>query len=229
MNTRKTTLAVAIAAALALPAAASARGLDFNYIEANFINADADISESEVVDGETVTLKTDTDNGFQISGAWEVWETVHLFGEYSTAGQDLEGSAMGITVKVGDFDIERWRVGVGYAYPASDVLSWYGRISYDGIKFKDIKIADEDSFSTKDDGFGAEVGLLWAATTQFHLQPFVRYTSVGEVDLEEEDKFNSDVLFGAAVRWYLTDNVAIQAGYEAGEISTWNVGARWAF
>jgi opacity protein-like surface antigen len=235
MNTRNTLLAVAIAAALALPAAASARELDFNYIEAQFINVDVDLSESDTIEGELVTVKTDSDNGFQIGGAWEVWESVHLFAEYSTAGQDIKGSAFGITVKIDDFDVERWRIGMGYAYPTSSVLSLYGRISYDSIKFKNLPEYDEETleksgeFSTKDDGVGAELGLLWAAMPQLHVQPFVRYTSVGEVDLEEEDKFNSDFLFGVGARWFLTDNFAVQAGYEAGEINTWSIGLRMAF
>jgi hypothetical protein len=31
------------------------------------------------------------------------------------------------------------------------------------------------------------------------------------------------------VRWFVTQNFALQAGYEWGEISTWNAGLRFGF
>jgi len=231
MITRKTTVALAVAMALSLPMAASARGLDFNYLEANYINVDVDFSDSFTDEDGTFSLATDDGDGFQIGGAWHVWEAVHLFGEYSTASQDIAVSD-GILTAEGDFDVVRWRLGVGNSFPVSDVMSMYGRISYDRIEFKDFKAEGESLGSeadTKDDGFGAELGLLWAATPQFHVQPYVRYTSVGEIDPEKNDTFDADVLFGIGARWFVTENFALQAGFETGEIETWNVGGRFAF
>jgi hypothetical protein len=239
MNTRKTMLAFAVAAAFAMPFGASAKDLNFNYIEANYVNVDVDLSESFAEDGLEFALKTDSGGGFQVGGAWELWNSLHLFGEYSEASQDLDAtlSFEGETETVsGEFDVVRWRIGVGYAYPMSAEMTVYGRLSFDRIEFKDFKFAGEDiddedngSLSTKDDGLGAEVGLLWAATPEFHLQPYVRYTSVGELDGEKDDSFDADVLFGVHARWFVTNNFAVQGGYEFGEISTWNVGVRFAF
>jgi hypothetical protein len=235
MINRNTTVALAVAVALGLPVVASAQALNFNYIEANYVNVDVDLSESFTdIDG-TFSLDSDSGDGFQVGGAWEIWENLHLFGEYSQAGQDLDlgASVDGETLSVsGDFDVIRWRVGVGYAFPASDVMSVYGRVSYDNIEFKDLKVEGENFGSADDDGVGAELGVLWAATPQFHLQPYVRYTSVGQVELSDDDtsdSFDSDVLVGISGRWFVTANFALQAGYEAGEINTWNVGGRFAF
>lgn len=234
MKTRNKTVALAVALALGLPLAASAQELSFNYIEANYIDVDVDFSDSFTdVDG-TFSLETDSDSGFQIGGAWEVWERIHLFGEYSTASQDLTVSD-GTQSVTGDFDVTRYRVGAGYALPISDVMSVYGRMSYDYIEFDDFSFGgggggDVDvSGSTDDSGFGAELGLLWAVMPQLHLQPYVRYTSVGEINPERSDTFDSDVPVGAQARWFVTENFAVQAGYEYAEIKSWSVGARFAF
>jgi opacity protein-like surface antigen len=224
MTTRNKALAIAIAAALALPAAAHARSPDFNYVELNYVYVDVDLSD---VDGDE-SFKTSADHGFHVGGAFQVWESVHLFGEYSQAGQDFKLTEGTFSAK-GDFDVVRWRLGVGYSIPLDDMLSVYGRVSWDRAEFKDIKIEGVNLGSDKDDGVGAEVGLVWAATPQFHVQPYLRYTSVGEVDDFEEDKFNSDFLFGVGARWYVTEQVGLQAGYEYGEIQTFNLGLRFAF
>jgi opacity protein-like surface antigen len=228
MFNRKTTLALAVAMALGLPVAASAQGLNFNYLEANYVNVDVDISESFTDEDGTFSLSTDSDYGFHVGGAWEVWENLHLFGEYSKASQDLEltGTIDGVTGSFkDDFDVIRYRFGLGYAYPVSGEMSLYGRVSYDYLEF------DFDVDSVDDDGFGAEVGLLWAAMPQFHVQPYVRYTSVGEVDTSEDssDSFDSDVLVGVGARYFFTENFALQGAYEYGEIRTWSVGVRFAF
>jgi hypothetical protein len=226
MNTRNRLLALAVAAALAMPAAAAARELNFNYLEVNYLNVDVDFSESFVDNGDSVSLKTDSDGGFQIGGSWQVWENLHLFGEYAEASQDIKATLViaGDTfVEEDDFDVIRWRLGVGYAYPVSSILSVYGRLSFDRIEF------DFDGFTDKDDGLGAEVGALWAAMPQFHLQGYVRYTSVGDWVFEEENKFDSDTLVGVSGRWFVTDAFAVQAGYEVGEINTWSIGLRMGF
>jgi hypothetical protein len=229
MISRKTTVALAVAMALGLPMAAGAQSLNFNYIEANYVNVDLDLSESFTDEDGAFSLKTDSGGGFHIGGAWEVWETVHLFGEYSQADQDLKGEVTfnGETVPFKEsFDVIRYRLGIGYAIPFANEMSVYGRVSYDYLEF------DFDGGSVDDDGVGAELGLLWAATPEFHVQPYLRYTSVGEVDSGDEDlsdSFDSDVLFGVGARYFFTPNFALQAGYEYGEIKTWNIGARFAF
>jgi opacity protein-like surface antigen len=228
MKTRNMIVALAVAMALGLPLAAGAKDLSFNYIEANYIDVDVDLSDRFTDEDGTFSLETDSDSGFQLGGAWEVWERIHLFGEYSTASQDLTVSDGTLSV-TGDFDVTRYRLGAGYALPVSDVMQAYGRASYDYIEFDDFSFGGQDFGSTDDSGFGAEVGLLWAVMPQLHLQPYVRYTSVGEIDPERSDTFDSDVPVGAQARWFVTDNFAVQAGYEYAEITTWSVGARVAF
>ena len=152
-----------------------------------------------------------------------------FFDNYSSTSQELEISD-GIDTDQGNFDVVRWRIGVGYAYPFSTTASFHGRLSFDNAEFKDARVASFDlDADVEDDGIGGEVGMIWAATQVLQLQGHVRYTSVGEVVTEGSDTFDSDTLIGVNGRWYFRPNVAFITGYEFGKITTWNLGVRFTF
>jgi hypothetical protein len=225
-------LALAVTVALGAPAAAGAQDLSFTYLEgglvAGFVN---DVEESGTItdNGSTFDLETDSGGGGFIGGAWQFWENLHLFGEYASASQDLEVSD-GIDTVEGDFDLVRWRIGVGYAYPFSPTMAFYGRLSFDNAELKDVQVSGFNLEADADeDGIGGEVGMIWAATPVIHLQGHVRYTSVGEVATEGSDSFDSDTLIGLNGRWYFRPDIALVTGYEYGKITTWNVGVRFSF
>lgn len=217
--------------ALCSPTLAAAEDLSFNYVEggftAGFVN---DVEESGTfTDNGAFALETDSDGGGFIGGAWQFSEKMHLFGEYSSAGQELEISD-GINFATGDFDVVRWRIGVGYAYPYSAATSFYGRITFDSIEINDVGVTGFGlDASADDDGVGGEVGMAWNATEAFRLQGHVRYTSVGEVVAEGGDTFDSDILFGLNGRWNFRPDMALITGYELGKITTWNLGVRFSF
>jgi hypothetical protein len=225
-------LALAVAVALGAPAAAGAQDLSFTYLEGGFVAGFVnDVEESGTItdNGSTFELETDAGGGGFIGGAWQFWENLHLFGEYSTASQDLEVSDGGDTVE-GDFEVVRWRIGVGYAYPFSPTTAFYGRLSFDNTELKDVQVAGFNLDADADeDGIGGEVGMIWAATPVIHLQGHVRYTSVGEVATEGSDTLDSDTLIGLNGRWYFRPDIALVTGYEYGKITTWNVGVRFSF
>lgn len=232
MSTRHRMLALAVAVALGAPAAAGAQDLSFTYLEGGFVAGFVnDVEESGTItdNGSTFELETDAGGGGFIGGAWQFWENLHLFGEYSTASQDLEVSDGGDTVE-GDFEVVRWRIGVGYAYPFSPTTAFYGRLSFDNTELKDVQVAGFNLDADADeDGIGGEVGMIWAATPVIHLQGHVRYTSVGEVATEGSDTLDSDTLIGLNGRWYFRPDIALVTGYEYGKITTWNVGVRFSF
>lgn len=232
MSTRNRMLVLAVAVALGAPAAAGAQDFSFTYLEggvvAGFVN---DVEESGTItdNGSTLELETDSGSGGFIGGAWEFRNNLHLFGEYALTGQDLEVSD-GIDTVEGDFDLVRWRIGVGYAYPFSPTIAFYGRLSFDNVELKDVKVAGFNlDVDADDNGIGGEVGMLWAATPVIHLQGHVRYTSVGSVATDGSDAFDSDTLIALNGRWYFRPDIALVAGYEFGGITTWNVGVRFAF
>jgi hypothetical protein len=232
MFTRHTTLALSVTVALGAPAAAGAQDLGFTYLEggviAGFVN---DVEESGTItdNGSTLELETDSGSGGFIGGAWQFGKNMHLFGEYALTSQDLEVSD-GIDTVEGDFDLVRWRVGVGYAYPFSPTMAFYGRLSFDSAELKDVQVTGFNlDVDADDDGIGGEVGMLWAATPVIHLQGHVRYTSVGAVTTDGSGTFDSDTLIGVNGRWYFRPDFALVTGYEFGGITTWNLGVRFAF
>lgn len=231
MSSRHRTPALIAMAVLGSPIAATAQDHGFTYVEggliAGFVN---DVEEAEAFTGNGLfELETDSGAGGFIGGGWEFNENTHLFGEYSLASQDIEISD-GIITDEGDFDLVRWRVGVGYSYPFSDTTSFYGRLSFDTAEVENVQVAGFDfDASIEDDGIGGEVGVIWSATQAIHLQGHVRYTSVGEIETEGAGSFDSDTLVGINGRWYLRPNIALVTGYELGKITTWNLGVRFAF
>ena len=114
---------------------------------------------------------------------------MHLFGEYASLGQELE-ILSGTDTVTGEYDVVRWRIGVGYQSPVSETLAYYGRLSLDQLEFKDARA---DGFNldvdTDDSGIGAEIGAIWAATQTFHLQGHARYTAVGGIASSGSDPF----------------------------------------
>lgn len=231
MSTRHRMLALAVMVALGAPTVAGAQDFSFTYLEGGFIGGFVnDVEESGAFTGNgRFEVESDSGGGGFIGGAWQFWENMHLFGEYSSMSQELEISD-GINTGEGDYDVVRWRIGVGYAYPFSPTASFYGRLSFDNIELKDVRVAGFDLEANADDnGIGAEVGMIWAATPVLHLQGHVRYTSVGEVVTEGSDTFDSDTLVGLNGRWYLWPDIALITGYEFGKITTVNVGVRFAF
>jgi hypothetical protein len=223
---------LAIGVVLALPATATAADSNFSFVELNYVNVDTDYSESLSFEGDSFSLSTGADAGFQLAGAFEFGDQWHLYGEYSQAGQDLSLAALiggEALAASGSFDVVRYRLGVGYAMEMSAAMQAYGRATLDGIEFKDFKVDGESLGDSDDDGFGAEIGTLWAATPSLELQALLRYTSVGKLDEDGGDGFDSDVLFGVSGRWHFTEMLAVQAGYETGDISTWHAGVRLSF
>ncbi|WP_374603139.1 outer membrane beta-barrel protein [Arenimonas sp.] len=225
-------LQVAAALALGAPLAAGAQEPDFTYLEAGIIGGFVnDVEDSGTITGGggSTQLETDAGGGGFIGGAWQFSENLHVFGEYSSAGQDLEVSD-GVTTVEGDFSVVRWRVGVGYAYPVSSTVGFYGRLSYDGIELKDVEVSGFDlSADIDEDGIGGEVGMTWEATPAVQLQGHLRYTSVGEIASEGQDAFDADVLVGVTGRWNVRPDIALFTGYEYGKITTFNVGVRFSF
>ena len=229
MSTHHKLLALTMVIALSASRTAGAQDLGFTYLEGGYIAGFVNDVEEAFTDNGRFELETDSGGGGFIGGAWQFQGNTHMFGEYSLTSQELEVSD-GIDTGEGDFDVVRWRIGVGYAYPFSPSASFYGRLSFDNAEFKDLRVAGFDVDVDADaDGAGGEVGVIWAATPALHLQGHVRYTSVGAVVTEGSETFESDTLVGLNGRWYLRPTIALMTGYEFGKITTWNLGVRFTF
>ncbi|WP_423186855.1 hypothetical protein ACO1PK_01160 [Alishewanella sp. d11] len=222
---------VIAAVALSGPATVSAKDISFTFIEGGIVGGFVnDIESSEAVTGSVpLDIESDADGGAFIGGAWQFGNKIHLFGEYASLGQELEIRS-GTSNVAGEYDVLRWRLGVGYQYPMSETLAYYGRLSLDQLEFKDARAAGfELDVDADDSGIGAELGVIWAATPTLHLQGHTRYTSVGGIASSGSDPFESDVLIGVNGRWHFLPNFALVTGYEFGKITTLNLGVRLSF
>lgn len=232
MSTRHSVIAIVVFLSLSAPAAAETRGPGFNFLEGGFIGSFVnDLEDSGTITGNDgpLELETDAGGGGFISGAWQIGENFHVFGEYSAADQELEVRD-GIDTVEGDFSVTRWRIGGGYARPISAATTVYGRLSLDNVELADVSVAGFDLEADVDDnGIGGEIGFVWAATPSIDLQGHLRYTSVGGIDSEDSDSFESDTLVGVNGRWYFRPDFALITGYEFGKITTLNVGVRFSF
>jgi long-subunit fatty acid transport protein len=212
-------------------AKAQASDIGFTYIEGGIIGGFVnDIETSGSVMGTNpLDVESDADGGGFIGGAWQFSDQMHLFGEYASLGQELEIRSDSST-EAGEYDVVRWRIGVGYQYPLSKMLAYYGRLSLDQLEFKDARAAGFNlNVDADDSGLGAEFGVIWAATPTLHLQGHTRYTAVGGVASSGSDPFESDILVGVNGRWHFRPNIALVAGYEYGKITTLNAGLRVLF
>ncbi|MDT0582097.1 MULTISPECIES: hypothetical protein [Alteromonadaceae] len=210
---------------------AQASDIGFTHIEGGIIGGFVnDIETSEVIMGsDPLDLESDADGGGFVSGAWQFSNQMHLFGEYASLGQELE-IRTDINTAAGEYDVVRWRLGVGYQYNVSETLAYYARLSLDQLELKDANVEGFNlDIDAEDSGVGSEIGVIWAAAPTFHLQGHARYTAVGDVATSGSDPFETDVLIGVNGRWSFLPNMALITGYEFGKITTFNIGMRIAF
>jgi hypothetical protein len=244
-DTRKTLLPLALAVALGVPGAAHASIPLFKYAYLNYVNVDVGYSQRFVnAEGESLgRLESSSDSGFELGGAVGGDEGWHIFGLYHIADQKLDFSGGDIAIeppieggdKTGSFDVTRWRIGAGYARPLVPDWTVYGRVSYDNSDVSGLRLGDTKLGGTSDSGIGAEVGALYTFSHRIVLSGWVRYTSVGESSSKVNDDaelafdLGNDVLLGIHGRYIFTRRFALQAGYEAGTVSTFNFGGRFIF
>ena len=119
------------------------------------------------------------------------------------------------------------RIRIGDTWPLNEQWAMYSRLTWDYIELDDISVGDADIEDEDDDGVGFEAGLRWLPLTNLELQAYGRYSDVGKLDAD--NGIDDDILGGVEARWYITERIAIQAGYEYGDISSYGGGVRFAF
>ena len=107
MKRSRLTLAVlALAAAAAVPFAASAAdGLSYTYVEGGYVATNTDGGDAD---------------GWGLKGSAALNQNFHVFGDF--ANQTIEDS---------DVDFDQWRVGLGYNHQISQHADLLTRVAYD--------------------------------------------------------------------------------------------------
>ena len=244
-------LRLAALACLSLGAGlASATDLPWTYLEGGYVSVDAD--ESANVENPKQSLvgeaETDRESGFYLGGAWAVARRWHVFASYEEASQDvdLEGTIpAGEITNSDDIDLILLRVGVGYTLPMSERWDVYARLSFDYAEADslgfgrrpaldptnpdEIDVPGLPGNDADDQGVGAELGIRVDLISRLDAAAWVRYTSVGDLGFDRDygAEFDDDVLGGLELHWTIGNQFGIEAGYEYGSISTFNLGARF--
>jgi opacity protein-like surface antigen len=151
---------LALAALLALPGAALATDLNYNYLEVDYVTVDIDDFDEDF-------------DGWAVSGSFLLAEQVYMFGGYSDISTD----------NIGGFKLsgEGLSLGVGYRYELSRQtdLNFAGaferakaRISYSGF----------GSESETENGYSLAVGVRHLVSPQFELGVGAVYVDIGDAD-----------------------------------------------
>ena len=136
---------------LALSGPALADGLNYNFIEAGYVEFDLD---DDIVD-------VDGD-GLGIGGSFEVGESMFVTAGYSTADFDF------------GIDLDQLSVGLGIHTPIADDIDLVGTISYVSVE------ASVPGVSADDDGFEATVGIRAMVSEAIELAGGVSYIDLSD-------------------------------------------------
>jgi len=226
--------AIAAAATFLAASGVAASDLSYTYLKGGGVGVDVDQSGSVAnpKNGLVGEVSTDNETGYYVGASWAVRDRWLVFADFQDASQDISliGTRPGAVVKSdGDFDLKRLSLGVGYVKPMGESWDLYGRLSFeyaeaDSLGFQGLPGDDSD-----DNGFGTQIGARMALWRRLDGEAWVRYTSVGEMTFERDfsASFDDDFLGGFELHWSIGNNFGLEAGYEIGEITTWNLGARF--
>ena len=188
---KKSLLALSLLAALpalALSAAASAaEGVSYNYVDAGYV---------------ATNLKDLPDaDGWGLGGSAAIAPNFHLFGNYSA--QEIDDF---------DFDIDSWRLGVGYNHEISTNADLVTRVAYERAESDVVDV----------DGYSVEVGVRGALAPKFEGYAFAGYEDSDDFDGDFYGRLGGQVKFTA--NWGLTGDVKF-----ADNDTQWFVGPRYTF
>lgn len=212
-----------IGAFLAMPAANAADGLNYGFVEADYINLDVDQPNENSV------LREDFDNG----GGWGVnlslplSEMLFLYGAYSDTESDFTFRDNTNAIVPGDTRILKFNLGLGLALAMSDssdlvFTGGYSDIDYDDFRFGATSDADvNDLRDDPSDGYTVDAYLRSQLTSRMETLVGARYTDIESID---GFSFIGSVLFELTPNWGLSVNV------DAGDaLVTWGAGLRYSF
>ena len=178
--------ALALIFLAALPFAASAADdISWNYLEGGYIKTNSDGGDAD---------------GFGVNGSIALHPNFHVFGGYNN--QEIDDT--------NGFDVDQWRVGVGYNHTISPKADLFARVAYE--KFDAGSAFDADGYST-------EVGVRGALAENFEGYALAGYEDFQQFDGEFYGKLGAQVKFNPT--WGLAGDVKFADGD-----TQWFVGPR---
>ena len=187
--------ALALFAALPL-AASAAEGLSYTYVEGGYVANDSDLVDSD---------------GWGIQGSAAFTDNFHVFGGYGA--QETDDVTFG-NVRFDGFDVDQWRLGVGYNHTIATNTDLLARAAYENFEV--------DGISGDFDGYSAEVGVRSALTQNFEGYALAGFQGGGDIDEEFYGRLGAQVKFNQ--NWGISGDVKF-----AEDDTQWFIGPRLSF
>ena len=212
---------------------AQAQGdIRYSWFEISFVGQDVDKtgSRTDPILMQTVDVAASDGSGIMFRGSVGTWHNLYAFIDFSSSDIDVAAVVTnpgGTFLGEDEFDFTTIRGGVGYRFPLRVGTDLYGELSYDNVDLDFGSFAGEN-FDTDDSDVGVALGIRHLWNDKIEIRARVRYTGVGNVDLNApfESAFDTDTLFGLGFGFELVRGLSITGDYEAGEFTKWSFGFR---
>jgi len=214
---------------MVVSSAAIAQDIRYSWFEISYSGQDVDRDGTfaDLVIGQTVDISAQDGNGIKFRGSLGTWNNLFAFVDFNSTDIDVDArvsNAQGDFSASDEFDFTTIRGGVGLRYSVNPKTDVYGALSLDSTDFDFGSFAGED-FDTDDKDLGAIAGIRYLIRDKIELRASVRYSGVGDVDLNTGE-FDTDTLFAVGFGYELLRGLSITGDYESGEFSNWNFGFR---
>jgi Ax21 family sulfation-dependent quorum factor len=166
----------------ALPLAANAQALSYNYVEGGYVATNTDGGDAD---------------GFGGNASFAIHPNFHVFGGY--ANQEIDGVSIDGPIKI---DVDQWRVGLGYNHAVAANTDLVTRLAYEKFQARGI------AFDA--DGWSAEVGARHAFTPNFEGHAMAGYEDGDSYDGDFYGRLGAQVKFNP--NWGISGDVKIADG-----------------
>jgi hypothetical protein len=174
--------------------APSALLADMNYTKLEVSMIDTELDGPFNVDGD----------GFEIGGAYELNDKIHVFGQWQDQSLDF------------GIDGRSLELGAGFSHGFSDKLDFVGTLSYVDAEVKAGNVTADD------DGLALGGGIRTRVADSFEVDAGLKY-----VDFDES---GSDTGWSFGGRYYFNDSMALGASADFNDnADTLRIGFRWEF
>lgn len=213
----------------AVSAAATAQEVRYSWFDIAFGQQDVgrDGTMVDLALGQTVDVSASDGSGIRFRGSVGTWKNLFAYVDFRSSDVNVAAlvtNAQGEFPAGDEFDFTVATGGVGARVPLRDSTDIYALLTYDSTDLDFGSFAGED-FDAGDKDFGATVGVRSILRDKFELRAHVRYSGVGDVDLNT-GTLAEDTLFGFGFGYELIRGLSITGDFESGEFSSWNIGFR---
>lgn len=192
----------------ALPLAASAQELNYNFVEGGYAATNLDSDDGDL----------DAD-GVGVNASFALSPNFHLFGGFNTQESD-DFDFLGSRVET---DVDQWRAGIGYNLAIADNTDLIARAAYEKFEVDDVTVGGQRfDIDDGDDGYSAEVGVRSALTANLEGYALAGYQDFGDDADDFYGRLGAQVKFNP--NWGISGDVKFADGD-----TEWFVGPRFSW